>query len=221
MSSDTPLKRETDSYIKALGKFRTMGGYSNTSQARPVIGTGLLALLGCPYLGGAGIRTRTHKPSVDVEVEDREDASICIVRLLTASQGMPVTETISLLVGLSRRQALAYALSTERSSYALACAVLQFIEDDRAKTRFNKYAAPFVRDILNDWIHLEAPRSQLPVASYVVRHLFGEAWSMFAENDTGLLCNLVARQRPPFLPGLCPPQDRVLSAPLPQLEMAP
>jgi hypothetical protein len=131
-----------------------------------------------------------------------------------------------LLSGLYRTSAWRCCLRDENIALALAVALLRTIDVvDREEDGMDELLDRTKRDCLefaSEWIAPATPWSELPTPIEVAQRLFGPMWCAMALPDVVSAsmssCEVIAAvrlHRPPFLPGLCPAQDVILSAPLP------
>lgn len=151
----------------------------------------------------------------------------CHVRLLKAL--MPVHEdnpsmVSSLLGGISLNGGWRSFLETEDDTYVLAHALLVYLQTYAPGFKLDAHIASSVCTILNEWLVPALPWEGLPGAAELARRLVGETWCSLALPDkldqivSHRECagDLLAEQRPPFLPGLCPAQSIVEAELLPE-----
>lgn len=176
----------------------------------------LLALLGCPHLRTADGGGLTVPPLPKAHIAEIGEALLKITSLVASSLAEPVCDAASVLSGLWRSHCWALCLREESTTYAMAAVLLEFLQGYSSIYRLDNYAGPDVCNLLNAWLKQPSPWTDLPSSADVAEHLFGAGWCMLrlpsAERALG---ELVYQERPPFLPGLCPAQDVLQSAPLP------
>jgi hypothetical protein len=194
------------------------------------IDNALLGRLGCPPRGFLTsmpeyIQWREQAPP---PAKKLELITLCLPKLFTAKIFM--FHQKALFAGLSRHNCWKQCLCTEESTRIFAFRILSFIETYLELSATEKALAPHIAKILSGWLSL--PDSiAMPGPITVCRNLFGNAWCSFflpedAIDDLGKswmlvvnIADIVARERPPFLPGLCPAQERQLVMSLPELDI--
>jgi hypothetical protein len=115
-------------------------------------------------------------------------------------------DLIAILAGLSVNTCWNACLEGEDNAYALAASVVQYAEKH---TGFSmaRAAVPAVCKLLNGWLAPSIPWEKLPKPEDLCKHLFGEAWCHFNFPATSDTADRISRERPPFVPGVCPCQD--------------
>lgn len=134
---------------------------------------------------------------------------------------------VALLAGLGLHDCWQQCLQDEASARNLAVQLLQYIEGFSKTDLIYETADPHVAKILSAWLGLPAA-AVTPGPVTVCQSLFGDAWCSFYLPDGAIdapgegwkmlakIADIEDRERPPFLPGLCPSQDGILSVPLPE-----
>lgn len=194
---------------------------SASKGCEPAISEQLARLLGCPYVGGRFSELTVMYPGLPKH--DITNARECLLRILTlcaygsgAMSGLP-----PLLIGLHQHGMLRETVEKESGARILAVALLLYVQAHWDEDLLDVAAAPVVVDLLNAWIAPAERWTNLPRHLDVATHLFGNAWTLLDLGNDFYTGVVVAREKPPFLPGLCLEQDRALaeSAELPCLGM--
>jgi hypothetical protein len=115
------------------------------------------------------------------------------------------------------------------AAYAVSTAILFYLEDYMPGNPVDTYVESRILALLDDWLKPATAWAGRPDLSEVCRRFFGAAWCALAlpadvdeKSISGVYRNrgfsveqLVAKQRPPFMPGLCTQQDVGTAAKLP------
>jgi hypothetical protein len=171
----------------------------------------LLSLLGCPH-------RFTTRPDVYAEHQGViGDALLVLLDQVANRLGMYADDAPSILSGLYASGAWRRCILQESTAYNLAAVTLCHLETFSDDDGFNKLTQPAVCRLLNEWLRPPGRWNKVPDVESGVIHMFGDAWCALRDpaGQGGLTGAVVHRERPPFLPGLCPAQDGILSAPLP------
>jgi hypothetical protein len=198
----------------------------NDAQDEDFMGTDLLALLGCTYVVYDRGTSTNLIVNPDFRSEDLSVVKYCIEQLfevVVAQSSRGGINVTGLLTGIIRYDMWRKFLSTASSAYQLAIGLLVFSDTYAHDYQVDVVTAPLVCHLLNEWIQPVVQWEELPSATDIAAHLFGNAWLSIVEVPLadGLpisISKLVALERPPFLPGMCPAQEDILSAPLPELD---
>jgi hypothetical protein len=177
--------------------------------------------IGCPFL----LRETRSQALPVVAAEDKAATLAALPHLLTLVQivgdRMAITDMHSILTGLHSAGGWEECLSAESTTYALAVSLYYAIGTFQYIEAQDWCAKPAVLQILNQWLKPGNAWVDVPVASEVAGAMFGEIWAdlVIREIETSdmssALCTLIEKERPSFLPGLCPAQDAILNVPLP------
>jgi hypothetical protein len=210
--SDHPLVIETDLFIEnALW----WGIETNTN---------FLDRLGCPTKNNSNQgQWKASCPPNEITIAARR---WCLLKLLALDTDWYFR--VSLLTGAMRHNCVELNALKDKDARALADTILNFIgyfDNDE----IDQQAAPFICVLLNEWLLPSSPWLVLPGPAAVCRAMFGEAWCNFLlpeiDFDTpGISSDLfqydiaaiVKKERPPFLPGLCPGQKEPPLVTLPE-----
>lgn len=208
------IASRTDAYLHQYAR------YLNGDQVYGRLGPEFLDLLGCPYVS----RDKTYFPVV--EPANLGAARLAIPKILTAlgSRALARVDVSSLVAGLNRNNCWGECLNRPDDAYALVLAVMIYIDMYHTEFELDVVVEPDVCELLTSWLRPSEPWTKIPTALEVCQHMFGEAWSGLAsaEEAVDLIIYEVRRQRPPFLPGLCPLLEPESDLPLPLLqELAP
>lgn len=75
--------------------------------------------------------------------------------------------------------------------------------------------------LLNEWLRPAVNWNHLPEVNIMAMHFFGEVWCALRDPDPAEFSgDIVSRERPPFIPGLCLQQKPSFEAVLPELGRA-
>jgi hypothetical protein len=188
-----------------------------------------LRRLGCPTIDMGAALTFVYHHFAE---SDRHAAQTALPLLLASIELLgphdaDVSEVHSLLLGIHRLGRWQACLDEEATTYSLASALcfslgsLWTNEPDRAPVK------DVIIGLLNQWLKPSVLWKELPDEDEMVRCTFGDAWAMLAKarldaennndgaEDPRYMSSMIERERPPFLPGLCPAQGAMLSVPLP------
>lgn len=176
----------------------------------------LMALLGCPYLGLNSSLGLIVPPVHAENIETVGDALVKVMQLVLSNLDEPACDVASVLSGLYRNNCWQICLREESTTYAMAAMLFEFVEGYAPSLRLDHYTGPDVRNLLNAWIRPVVQWVELPSKSDLAGYLSGGAWSMIRLSSMDrAVGEMVYQERPPFLPGLCPAQNAILSAQLP------
>jgi hypothetical protein len=228
-----PLVVETRRFLHAHSK----GDDSRVSGQPISIDTPLMLEL-YPYWlsvtdGGA---TWGDKPLPNAQ--DLAAVQRCLPVILTQmGDSLPSMQRMSILAGLRKYDCWRNCLVSDVGAYALAGAIVRYIDDYWDEGKLDRLAAPHVCALLNAWLKPSEPWEKLPGVVTLCQSMFGTAWCVLSLPDdcldvfggaevrrlasTYYVDQLVLAARPPFLPGLCQFQLNIQSAPLPELGCAP
>jgi hypothetical protein len=214
----TRLSREaTDLYLARAERY-----VNGLEQDAPKVSAELFRMLGCPF-------EHDRRAALNVSLATVPDAADYLPAVLVAASSVWVddAETTSLLGGISRAACLDTCIATVDGAYALAIALVKQIELSSMASKLDSYVTPDALSIMNDWLRPEESWSEFPSAYVLCQHLFGAPWCSLAlpssaknrpwsgEVVSEFACQVVSKQRPPFLPGVCPAQAGVISLQLP------
>jgi hypothetical protein len=181
----------------------------------------LLTLMGCPA-DDSRDEFNFWRQLPDPSFEDMETIQFCYPKLLSLSEGWLADTALIAIAG--RHGLWAVCLDNEEHTRKLTSCVLRYLQRYHYNCDiFYDHYAPFVCTLLNEWVKPCIPWCELPTTLSVCRQLFGDGWCTLLSNNGNIvsmnpvphLAAIVARERPPFLPGLCTAQDNVMSVPLP------
>jgi hypothetical protein len=181
----------------------------------------LLRLLGAPSASWDGelrIPTSDHKHQAQI----REVLPELLSAVIVHHAGETVNLS-SILGALLLQPACTWEALQESPITALpfAAALLLFLETFDDGQPVDVFIAPGVSRILNAWTRPVAPWPEIPREEDVARAMFGDAWDLFLERTPGdgvYLADLVLREKPVFLPGLCNSQVVDVAVPLPGID---
>jgi hypothetical protein len=182
----------------------------------------LMKLFGCDHINEYGQFTTV--PFITYAA--RTDAIACMPRVLSHLVELKPSalEIGSLLGGLWRFNCWEDLLTTEEDTRSLAIALVCYTGYYSSVSRVDVAVRENVRDMLNRWLQPATPWVYLPSALEVSRILFGDAWCEIAlpdqcdiEPGETTIGQMVARDRPPFMPGICAVQNVDAPADLPVL----
>jgi hypothetical protein len=204
------------SHMKSLTSTPSGRSYAmaiSTSMGKARAYPQLLAILGCPHVvAGRLVQAElpeTHRCQIETSLLE-------LLAKVASNLGDPVCERASVLAGLYAARCWRRCLESEDGTYDFASVLLCYLERFSSLSLVDVHAAGRVCDILNAWLSPEVPWSQVPTSDEVVQRLFGVAWCTMSLPMEGRTAgSVVYYERPPFLPGLCPPQDALPGVPLP------
>jgi hypothetical protein len=152
-----------------------------------------------------------------------DDMRKCLPQLLSKILPKPYRgdDLTSILIGLSNCNGWKTSTKSETRAYEMAAAILNFVDYFWEDSHLEKAAEPLVCQMLNEWLKPHLTWTMLPSAGVVCQHMFSAAWCDLAlpegcfdpiatDNNVYGIGELVYRERPPFLPGLCSEQDVVV-----------
>jgi hypothetical protein len=216
-----PVTVETDRYLATVTAAAALGCGDNY----PHLDTDFIALLGGPYWNATTWTTAWSKVATGdlVVVQAALPRLIGIVNLVGIDNAH-VADVCTLVAALYDAGRWRDCLADVSSAYALAasiCLIVATQADSSSDGENTDEVQPALIAILNDWLDCEyawpGPRYDVDVAE----RLFGSAWCEVAMSKVGGdasttdFCALIGRDRPPFLPGLCPAQELDLGIDLP------
>jgi hypothetical protein len=163
--------------------------------------------------------------------EDMEELRSCQSLLLSGliRKDMMGSPSFGPLLSGLLWQASSAGVSTEQQCYDLAALSLVFIEKYFKGSKLDRKVGSDLCDFLTTWLKPDVPWKELPWIGEAARAMFGTAWCDLSLPETigtdapririlpgsHVVGATVYTERPPFLPGLCPAQDAIPSAPLP------
>jgi hypothetical protein len=194
-----------------------------------------LLALGCPYVESDPF---THLDVVKYKALPRDNKALfgyTVPKLLVDVMAHLPDDALgvsSLLGGLARSGCWRACLERIESAHALAVAICYFIDTCADICALDTYVEKDVLKIINEWLAPLRPWSKLPPVIVVATELFGSWWCDLALDgvvqeppgqgdwdDGYFTAHVIAKNRPPFLPGLCPIQIDVDLEQLPDLGM--
>jgi hypothetical protein len=219
------LKLQTTRLVDALENYEPGPG-----ACQPEMENNLLHHLGCPYLTPYGT---IRWP--DLVPEEAPVVKECIRRLIAGfvvarkDPQDPPSDAASLLAGMLRHEWQGFDLFSLPETYILAAAVLNYVQLYGPDVDLERATEPAVRAMLNAWLKPHSPWESLPLAGVIAEHMFGPVWPAialqdgcfdeYAEYAQTFAGNMVLRDRPPFLRGLCLAQDATSDNHLPDLDL--
>jgi hypothetical protein len=210
LSSDTVIARTAEKYLGALAQQTTSVVGVDDVSLTPEI----LKLLRCPYLSAEGV---AHFDVMEESTEDIDALRKYLPRIL---QGMVFQQDdrfgyTSILIGLALHDCLPNGPKDEETAYALATAIVHYVEDYLPTYDMDLIGEPYVCALLNTWLKPGIPWAAAPGLTEVCRLLFGDAWCAlslpancempnwaFRRKEMPVVA-IVESARPQFLPGLC------------------
>jgi hypothetical protein len=173
--------------------------------------------LGCPYKSSTKTLVTPPDRGYDPYV-----LSVCYREILAAILPSPYRcgeDVKMLLAGILRYGLWDDFLDHEDSARDLAVAVILYSETYSDNNAIDVAILGELCMALNQWLKPSTPCMGVLGVLPVARHMFGAVWWPLMELTTNvherLVGDIVLRERPPFLPGLCRAQDAIRSATLP------
>jgi hypothetical protein len=219
-ATESQIMRECNLFLKGHARF--LAGHK---KARRRIGVGFLKLLGCGYmLGNTGKSCPTINASEDIDaIRD------CLPRLLVGMGPDPTApvDVTFVLAGMWRHDCWRSCLQSEDAAYVLAAGLIGYLETYLPSYQPDFVAADDICALLNAWLRPPTPWQSIPSAGEACSHLFNNGWCAMRlpEEESDIpdsllirgryITELITKERPPFLLGLCPAQQRAQSVPLP------
>jgi hypothetical protein len=214
-----PITLETDRLLAEVATAVALG-----DKDYPKLGENLRIQLGCPYWNFVA-RTTAYPL---LKTENRVAAQEALPRLLqliniVGAQKVRMADTCALLMAIHGAGQWRDCLGDMDNAYGLAasiCLVVEILSDPNFDLDAED-ARPTVLALLNEWLDTDYDWNILHDKFFVAERLFGVAWcevvlsDLKLENDDGDLSAVIAKERPPFLPGLCRGQDRTAGLGLP------
>jgi hypothetical protein len=155
-------------------------------------------------------------PPMSFYVGTTADMRKCLPQLLSKILPSPyrTDDLTSILIGLSNCAGWRSSTEDETRAYELAAALLYFVDCFWSDHPLDKVAEPVVCEMLNVWLNPRTQWLNLPSTGVLCQHMFNAAWcdlalpdGCFATPGTEVemheIGELVYRERPPFLPGVC------------------
>lgn len=189
-----------------------------------------LNLLGCPFSNSGVYYT---KPVERDHILALNDVLPKVLTAIVARIPDFCSNVSSVLGAINRQGCLSSCLETREGAYAMAVGLCYFIDTLELHGSLDQDVAPDVLNLLSSWIKPAIEWDEIPSSRTVAAALFGEHWCHFKLTDDmdylpgsamwnsdWILAYIVAKERPPFLTGLCPAQDAIMSAPLPELGLS-
>jgi hypothetical protein len=186
---------------------------TDPASSQPSLDTSLLRLLGCP-VSDSGIK---YTPPVSIDHQHACGDILPLLLTAIVSRLPAYSSSVSaVLAGINRQNCLYRFLDKPERAYALATGICYYI-DTCATSGLDQGVLQDVIELLNKWLKPLDEWMELPSAMEVATKLFGAPWCQLVLPDdvdyppgsamwssTWLLCYVVARERPSFLPGICP-----------------
>jgi hypothetical protein len=118
---------------------------------------------------------------------------------------------VSLTSGVHRHGLTTAFAANEDTAYAMAAALLHYAEKFTGSYLMDVAVRMDLTTILNDWLKPEVQWELYPSVDQIAGELFGDwrACLFDADIEEMLIGDYVFLHRPPFLPGLCPAQDKL------------
>jgi hypothetical protein len=187
----------------------------------------LLLSLGCVCQEGAyGSATLIYSNDPADKDGARQCLSLVVAKML-ASDARGAPEMVSLLSG-AMRGTLGVAPASALQAYELSALALLFIDAYMPGDKLDHAVGLGLCLVLDAWLKPASPWTKLPGTGEVARLMFGEAFCALRLPDCvedqksltimptgGFAGDIVWRERPLFLPGLCPAQGDILGTQLP------
>jgi hypothetical protein len=186
----------------------------------------LLARLGCTYKTDDYGSEDVIIPPVQ---EDLSQSGACLTLLLEDFLRQEPRCTFgftSLLTGLIRHAGP--SPSTKPKATELATLILLFIDVHDRGVGMDRYVSSKLCDYLNGWLEPGVAWQVLPTLGVTARAMFGDAWCYWRlpasiddpqgvnrYREGGFAGDIVWRERPAFIDGLCPDADVVQGMDLP------
>jgi hypothetical protein len=221
---ESEASRKTTEFIHAWGQYAA-GAQAET----PVLDDQLLALLGCPF--------QQNKQGAVAKAYARDpDRHAHLTRLLIALASLPaaMSQMRTILAGINRNKCADYCVSTEDGAYALASALVRFFEHYSSNSRLDRMAEPDIIRIVNEWTCPKKWWNDPPSVYEFCQHVFDATWCEIAlpdgsREETGFfagrglrVADIILRDRPSFIQGLCKSQESSRGIDLPpDLEYTP
>jgi hypothetical protein len=171
---------------------------------------------GCPYIDGDVVKYTALLENDKTSFADEIPAILVDVVAHLPNNAMGLS---SLMGGLARSGCWRACLRTIEGAHALAVAICYFIDTLEESARLDKDVESDVLEIINAWLEPRRPWSKIPPVIAVATALFGSWWCDLALDDivqgppgqchwedVNFTAHVIAKDRPPFLPGLCPIQ---------------
>jgi hypothetical protein len=175
----------------------------------------LLYRLGCAYLERSSGKLIVPPTGAESHAE-KGSALLLLAPTIVSNLSLPVCSTSSVVDGLARGDCWRNCLDSEKLTYVLAAIMLDYVAGYYACFELEAHARQPALSILNAWLIPQAPYVKVPSAVDLARNIFGDAWcTLRLDCDPRAIGSTIYKERPLFLPGLCPAQDVILSASLP------
>lgn len=189
-----------------------------------------LSELHCPYLSPKGIEFECE----GLLESERADLQKYLPLLLTDMvRGSSLDDSfIALLVGIQEYGCQPGYPVAACDGHALARVLIHYVGAFNSQ-EMELFAVRHIIDLLNAWVKPDVPWVCLPGVMTLCRTIYGHDWcSMFlpdCHDTVGAYCqisvgfeidHIIRKEKPPFMPGLCPEQDAVIRVPLPDLGMS-
>lgn len=219
-SESSLVQLECQLFLDGHARFR-----AGHKKARERLGSGFVTLLGCSHLL---MNSRTSCPTIEAS-KDLVAIQESLPRILVAMGSKPRAplDSTIVLAGLSRYDCWKTCLKDEESTYLLAAGIVGYLETYTRDFQPDVAAEAEICVLLNQWLQPEAPWTKAPSVQEVVTYMFNEVWCSLrvpATKDdvpddepygSRYIAKLIYQERPPFLIGLCPAQQQIMSVPLP------
>lgn len=206
----------------------------NVDGVEPRTNEALLEQLGCAYVRSISKENPRERSLIvprcqAANLERTQKILPVLLKLVIQKHDLESVTLASLLHGVHVNAMLPIFLQDEDSTYDLTVAILLYTEFYEPSYPLDAHLKGLLCEVLNTWLQPETPWLELPRADVLAQYLFGDALCLFIDgtinhsqdedDDIGSkLGDLVAKIRPPFLPGRCPAQDIVMAAVLPEME---
>jgi hypothetical protein len=221
--TDASLKlvAATEFFLQQTQEYRATTGPDLTG--RPSFGALQSELSGQYPTWSSSSSTDLIVVTPDLPVNIPPEMPDCLARLLCCvNQDEPraLRPIAILLVAIERHGCLPYFSGEASRCYDLARALLLYVLLTKIPSSLpsglNEAENVFVCQLLNTWCRPAEPWLTPPSAIELAEHLFGAAWVLFADRESDLIGDVVARELPPFAPGICSAQEDAVGITLPE-----
>jgi hypothetical protein len=212
------IRQATEDYVSSSGAIRAARSTASVAQLSRLgrLDPELLASLGCTYRCGSGVALSTT-PKTHMSQVVQQCLSVLLLELVNDVDTASVDQ-VSVLAAMSAYNCWKEVVATESGAYAVAIVLMFYVETYSETQILKKTVRRNMQKILADWLGLDTSGDKLPSLAAVASALFGNGWCSFVLSDAAmsgnseswregyLSCNIAARERPPFRPGLCSAQ---------------
>jgi hypothetical protein len=185
------------------------------------IPSNLLTVLGCPHGSESDARAQVIP---DIHLEHQVvigDALLVLLSHVASRLGTHAWEAASILGGLYMSGAWKRCVVSDSTSYHLAAVALYHIQTFSPYDELDMTTRPVVCRLLNEWLQPPVSWKILPDVRTLAVHFFGEIWWTLREPaPEDFASDIVNRERPPFMPGLCLEQNPSFDTVLPDMGLA-